>query len=88
MNAVSDLTVSRAIFLVSGLHSSKSASDDPSCGQEDHYTHEARAAGPWGCPGTDLWRTDRPELGRNGTYSVKPNDHCCFWLRFPKFPAR
>ena len=37
-------------------------------GGEDHIT-QAGMPMEWGCPGTDLWDSHQPAIGRNGTYS-------------------
>lgn len=39
-------------------------------GGEDHYTQFQNRAKVFGCVGTDLYETDRPALGKNGTYAA------------------
>ena len=36
-------------------------------GGEDHYTHYQKKPNVFGCPGTDLFETDHPLMGKNGT---------------------
>jgi arylsulfatase I/J len=38
-------------------------------GGEDHYTHFQKRPQVFGCAGTDLWHTDKPLTGKNGTYA-------------------
>ena len=39
-------------------------------GGEDHYTQYQQRAQVFGCTGTDLYDTDSPAIGRNGTYGA------------------